>query len=89
MLFFYFTLACLSLLLRLREDMNNLRYLSPKSPFSERGLAIASLKTLSVVFLLYVGMSFALHAFKQFIELWEGLGHAGLVVYRDRAGGAE
>ena len=39
--------------------MNNLRYLSPKSPFSERGLAIASLKMLSVVFLLYVGMSFA------------------------------
>ena len=41
----------LSLLLRPKRDMNYLRYLSPKSPFSERGLAIASLKSLMLFFL--------------------------------------
>ena len=35
--------------------MNYLRYLSPKSPFSERGLAIASLKSL----FMYMSVAFA------------------------------
>jgi hypothetical protein len=39
--------------------MNNLRYLSPKSPFSERGLAIALLKKCTF-YLLYVDRTFYL-----------------------------
>ena len=41
--------------------MNYLRYLSPKSPFSERGLAIASLKSLMLFFLfMYMFLSLLL-----------------------------
>ena len=49
----------LSLLRRPKRDMNYLRYLSPKSPFSERGLAIASLKSLMLFFLfMYMSVAF-------------------------------
>ena len=49
--------------------MNYLRYLSPKSPFSERGLAIASLKSMNVYFLLYVYVSVAFAKAEERYEL--------------------
>jgi hypothetical protein len=37
--------------------MNNLRYLSPKSPFSERGLAIALPKSVRFFYFMLIGLS--------------------------------
>ena len=43
------------------ENMNNLRYLSSKSPLSERRLTIASLKVLYVFVLLIMFVSYSFY----------------------------
>ena len=42
-----------------------------------------------VFYCMYMFQSLLHHAGEQFMELWEGLGYAGLVVNRDRAVCAE